>query len=77
MPLADFYSIKPYANRGPLDFWIRLNTAEQHLVSEGRTLPNQCSELAVMYATVLIKRWLKCSKANPFMTGQPVRYRIV
>ncbi|KAK6315532.1 hypothetical protein J4Q44_G00150610 [Coregonus suidteri] len=53
MPLADFYSIKPYANEGPIDFWIRLNKAAeaavQYLVSEGRTLPNQCSELAVMF----------------------------
>lgn len=53
MPLADFYSIKPYANEGPIDFWIRLNkaaeAAKQYLVSEGRTLPNECSELAVMF----------------------------
>ena len=53
VPLADFYSIKPYANEGSLDFWIRLNKAaemaEQYLVGEGRTLPNQCSELAFMF----------------------------
>ncbi|KAI2666752.1 Elongation factor G [Labeo rohita] len=29
MPLADFYSVKPYSNESPLDYWIRLNKAAE------------------------------------------------
>lgn len=53
MPLADFYSVKPYPNESSLDYWIRLNkaaeVAEQGLREEGRTLGNRSRELAVMF----------------------------
>lgn len=53
IPLADFYSVKPYSNESPLDYWIRLNkaaeVAEQGLREEGRTLENHSRELAVMF----------------------------
>ncbi len=53
LPLADFYSTKPYHNEGPFDYWIRLNKAadlaEQHLKSEGRSLQNRDMEIAVMF----------------------------
>ncbi|KAL1277421.1 hypothetical protein QQF64_024094 [Cirrhinus molitorella] len=53
MPLADFYSVKPYPNESSLDYWIRLNkaaeVAEQSLREEGRTLENRSRELAVMF----------------------------
>ncbi|KAF7705597.1 hypothetical protein HF521_020883, partial [Silurus meridionalis] len=53
MPLADFYSVKPFSNEGPLDYWIRLNKAAevavQGLREEGRTLENRSRELAVMF----------------------------
>lgn len=53
MPLADFYSVKPYSNESPLDYWIRLNkaaeVAERSLREEGRTLENRSKELAVMF----------------------------
>ncbi|XP_058603961.1 uncharacterized protein LOC131522474 [Onychostoma macrolepis] len=53
MPLADFYSVRPYSNESPLDYWIRLNkaaeVAEQGLREEGRTLENRSRELAVMF----------------------------
>lgn len=29
LPLADFYAVKPYANEGPLDYWISLNKAAE------------------------------------------------
>lgn len=53
LPLADFYSVKPYCNESSLDYWIRLNkaaeVAEQSLKEEGRTLENRSRELAVMF----------------------------
>lgn len=53
IPLADFYATKPRTNESPLDYWVRLNkaaeVAEQCLESEGRSMPNQSMELAVMF----------------------------
>lgn len=53
MPVANFYSVKPYSSESPLDYWIRLNKAaeavEQGHRVEGRTLENRSRELAVMF----------------------------
>ncbi len=53
IPLADFYSVRPYPREGAWDYWIRLNkaadVAEQSLRWEGRTLDNRSKELAVMF----------------------------
>ncbi len=53
IPLADFYSVRPYPREGAWDYWIRLNkaadVAEQSLRWEGRTLVNRSKELAVLF----------------------------
>lgn len=53
IPLADFYSVRPYPRESAWDYWIRLNkaadVAEQSLKCEGRTLDNRSKELAVMF----------------------------
>ncbi|KAJ8375590.1 hypothetical protein SKAU_G00061700 [Synaphobranchus kaupii] len=53
IPLADFYATRPRASESPLDYWVWLNkaaeVAEQCLKSEGRAMPNQSMELAVMF----------------------------
>lgn len=53
IPLADFYSVRPYHGESAWDFWIRLNkaadVAEQSLKWEGRTLDNRSKEVAVMF----------------------------
>lgn len=53
IPLSDFYATLPHRNEGPLDYWVRLNKAaevvEQCLKCEGRTMPNQSMEIAVMF----------------------------
>ncbi|XP_052454489.1 uncharacterized protein LOC128014850 [Carassius gibelio] len=53
IPLADFYSVRPYPRESAWDFWIRLNkaadVAEQSLRWEGRSLDNRSKEVAVMF----------------------------
>ncbi|XP_051755516.1 uncharacterized protein LOC127515671 [Ctenopharyngodon idella] len=53
IPLADFYSVRPYPSESAWDFWITLNKAadvdEQSLRWEGRSLDNRSKEVAVMF----------------------------
>lgn len=53
LPLTDFYAHTPYANEGPLDYWIRLNkaaeVAEQCLISKGEPMTDFSLHLVLMF----------------------------
>ncbi|KAJ8404548.1 hypothetical protein AAFF_G00338150 [Aldrovandia affinis] len=53
MPLVDFYATHPFHNELPFDYWIRLNkaidTAEDALKRQGKTLENLAREVTVMF----------------------------
>lgn len=55
MPLADFYETKPLQSETAVDYWIRLNkandTALTALQKQGKTLDNPTREMIVMFIT--------------------------